>query len=81
MLDTDLGAWRCLSALPLRAAIVATKIDKLGRAERSRAIRDMERSFDSPVLPGSATTGEGMELLWKLIERLARPHPSPQTPA
>jgi len=80
-LETDLDAWRWLSELPVRAAIVATKIDKLGRAERARAIRDMERSFDSPVLPVSATTGEGMELLWKLIERLARPHPSPQTPA
>ena len=80
-LETDLEAWRWLSRLPIRTAIVATKIDKLGRAERSRAIREMERSFDSPVLPVSAATGEGMETLWKLIAKLASPHPSPETPA
>jgi GTP-binding protein len=80
-LATDVEAWRWLSGLPLGTAIVATKIDKLGRAERARAIRDMERSFDSPVLPVSATTGEGMETLWKLIARLASPHPRPETPA
>jgi len=80
-LETDLEAWRWLSGLPPRTAIVATKIDKLGRAERTRAMREMERSFDSPVLPVSAATGEGMETLWKLIARLASPHPSPETPA
>ena len=80
-LDTDLAAWRWLSGFPLATAVVATKIDKLGRAARARAIRDMERSFDSPVLPVSAATGEGMETLWKLIARLASPHPSPETPA
>jgi len=80
-LETDLDAWRWLCGLPVRNALVATKIDKLGRAERSRAIREMERSFDSPVLPVSAATGEGMETLWKLIARLASPHPSPETPA
>jgi len=80
-LASDVEAWRWLSDLPVRAALVATKIDKLGRAERARAIREMERSFDSPVLPVSAATGEGMELLWKLIARLASPHPSPETPA
>ncbi len=80
-LETDLEAWRWLSGLPVRTAIVATKIDKLGRAERVRAIRAMERSFNSPVLPVSAASGEGMELLWKLITRLVSPHPSPETPA
>ena len=78
-LDSDLEAWRWLSRLPVRAAIVATKVDKLGRAERSRAIRGMQRSFDSPVLPVSAATGEGMDTLWKLIARLVSPHPSPET--
>jgi len=80
-IETDLEAWRWLSGLPVGTAIVATKIDKLGRAERVRAIRAMERSFNSPVLPVSAASGEGMELLWKLITRLVSPHPSPETPA
>jgi GTP-binding protein len=77
-LETDLEAWRWLSGLPLQVAVVATKIDKLGRATRLRAIRDTERSFNSPVLPVSAATGEGMEPLWKLIVRLVSPHPSPE---
>ena len=78
-LDTDLEAWRWLGALPIATGIVATKIDKLGRAERRRAIRELERSFNSPVLPVSAATGEGMEPLWKLIARLVSPNPSPKS--
>jgi GTP-binding protein len=80
-LEADLAAWRWLSGLPLRVAIVATKIDKLGRAARVRAVREIEHSFKSPVLPVSAATGEGMEPLWKLIARLASPRPSPEKPA
>ena len=76
-LESDVEAWRGLESLGLPAALVATKIDKLGRAERARAIRDMERSFNSPVLPVSAATGEGMEPLWKLIATLVSPNPNP----
>ena len=50
--------------------VVATKIDKLTRAERTRAQRDLESAFDDPVLPVSAVTGEGLEELWKLIDGL-----------
>jgi GTP-binding protein len=76
-LERDLEAWAWLDSLGLPAGIVAMKVDKLGRTERTRALRELERSLNSPVLPVSAATGEGMELLWKLIARLVNPNPNP----
>jgi GTP-binding protein len=71
-LPNDIEAWRWLSGAVERAAIVATKIDKLSRAERQRAMKANEAVFDAPVLPVSATTGEGLDELWKLIDRLTK---------
>jgi GTP-binding protein len=58
---------------PLAAAVVATKIDKLSRADRRRALETWTRQLNAPVLPVSAATGEGMTDLWTLIVRLLRP--------
>jgi GTP-binding protein len=72
-LQSDRDAWRWLQTLVegvADIAIVATKIDKLARGERIRAMRELESVFDMPVLPVSAATGEGLDELWKLIERL-----------
>ena len=69
-LESDLAAWRWLTATVGRCALVATKIDKLSRAERLRALKANEAAFEQPVLPVSASTGEGLDELWKLIERL-----------
>jgi GTP-binding protein len=78
-LDNDLKAWRWLKATVRDTAVVATKIDKLARGERIRACRELESVFHDPVLPVSAATGEGLDELWKLIDRLANsrnnPHP------
>jgi len=71
-LENDREAWRWLQRVAGSPAIVATKIDKLSRAERLRAMRSNEAVFEHPVLPVSAVTGEGLEELWKLIERLTR---------
>ena len=70
-LQTDLDAWRWLHSTVERVAIVATKIDKLTRGERIRALREFESVFDRPVRPVSAHTGEGLDDLWKLITHLA----------
>jgi GTP-binding protein len=70
-LESDLDAWRWLQSTVERRGIVATKIDKLSRAERQRAIRQLEAVFDYPVLPVSAVTGEGLDELWILIDRMA----------
>lgn len=81
-LPADLGAHDWLQTLGVPLGVVATKFDKLTRAERSRAQRDFERAFTTPVLPLSAATGEGLKELWTLIRRLlssSRP-PRPKSP-
>jgi GTP-binding protein len=68
--DTQAHHW--LSSAGAAPHVVATKIDKLARAERARNLRELERVFGKPALPVSAAGGEGMDELWKLIARLAR---------
>ena len=79
-LDNDLAAFDWLAALGAPAAVVATKIDKLTRAERTRAERTLDTAFNGPVLPVSAATGEGLKDLWTLIARLLSNHPPRLTP-
>jgi GTP-binding protein len=69
-LESDQQAWSWLTTVVDRVAIVATKIDKLARGERIRALRQFESVFDVTVLPVSAVTGEGLDDLWNLIDRL-----------
>jgi GTP-binding protein len=71
-LEIDTLAWDWLRLCGVRrTAIVVTKIDKLARGERIRALRDIESAHEYPVmLPVSAVTGEGLDELWKLIDRL-----------
>ena len=83
-LESDRAAWQWLHrAAP--SAVVGTKIDKLARGQRMLALRQLESVFEDTVLPVSAVTGEGLDELWKLIDRLAnsrRPPPlsSPNRP-
>jgi GTP-binding protein len=76
-LEADLAAWEWLQGQPLPKAVVATKVDKLTRAERTRHSRQLDSLYEGPVRLVSAQTGEGLEELWKLIVKL----PSPPTPA
>ena len=82
-LESDRAAWQWLHrAAP--AAVVGTKIDKLARSQRMRALRQLESVFEDTVLPVSAVTGEGLDELWKLIDRLAnsrRPQPTHSSPS
>jgi GTP-binding protein len=71
-LDLDRQAHAWLSAAAGTPHIVATKIDKLSRAERARSLKEMERVFGNAPLPVSAAGGEGLDELWKLIARIAR---------
>jgi GTP-binding protein len=84
-LASDRAAWQWIRAAAGGAAVVATKIDKLGHGERIRALRELESVFDTSVLPVSAVTGEGLDELWTLIDRLLstrpprpRSHPLPK---
>jgi GTP-binding protein len=71
-LDADVQAHHWFSSVGIVPHLVATKVDKLSRAERARNLRELERVFGNPALPVSAAGGEGMDELWKLIARLAR---------
>jgi len=53
-LESDRWAWNWLQSTVERSAIVATKIDKLSRAERQHAIHTCEAVFEHPVLAVSA---------------------------
>jgi len=70
-LDNDRAAWQWLQQVVAHTPIVATKVDKLPRGQRIRAVRELESVFEDSVLPCSAVTGEGLDDLWNLIERLA----------
>jgi GTP-binding protein len=70
-LASDLAAWHWLKDTVADAAVVATKIDKLARGERIRAMRELESVVEDSVLPVSAVTGDGLDELWKLMDRLA----------
>ena len=69
-LESDLDAWNWLKTQPGAHGIVATKVDKLTRAERVRNTRQLESLFDVPVLLVSAQHGEGLDQLWKTIASL-----------
>jgi len=71
-LESDIQAARWFDSLGVDRHIVATKIDKLTRAERDRNLKELGRIFERAPVPVSATSGEGLEELWKLIARVAR---------
>jgi GTP-binding protein len=58
------------SAKPLEVILVATKIDKLGAAQRSLALKGVRKGAGGAgagVVGFSAVTGDGWEELWKRI--------------
>jgi GTP-binding protein len=71
-LESDIQAARWFDALGVARYVVATKIDKLTRAERDRNLKELGRILGCAVVPVSASSGEGLEDLWKLIARVAR---------
>jgi GTP-binding protein len=72
-LPQDLATLAWLDARSEPVVLVATKIDKLTRAERVHALRAFEDSCKRPVLPVSAATGEGLDALWKQIVKRLKP--------
>jgi GTP-binding protein len=71
-LESDIHAARWFDSLGVERYVVATKIDKLSRSERDRNLKELGRRLGCPAVPVSATSGEGLEELWKLIARVAR---------
>ena len=68
--DVDALAW--LRSLGVEPHVVATKVDKLTRAERARNLKTAQAALGTAVMDVSAATGEGLDELWRLIAQLAR---------
>lgn len=76
-LAQDVAAWAWLKTAVVDPAVVATKIDKLARGARSRAVAGWTSVLEVPVLPVSAHTGEGLKDLWILIDQQLNRHRRP----
>lgn len=74
-LDADRIAWSWLSTMGIERHVIATKLDKLTRAERHRHLSELERLYSGPVTPVSAETGEGLDALWTKIVTLTTTRP------
>lgn len=72
-LRADLMAHVWLNNRKLPSIVVASKIDKLNRAERTRALSEWESRLSAAVIPVAAATGEGLAEVWKAIGRLLTP--------
>ena len=81
-LESDRAAWDWMREAAGTSAVVATKIDKLARGERIRTQRSFESVLQTTVLPVSAVTGEGLDELWILIDRIlsSSSQPRPNRP-
>ena len=78
-LELDRQAWRWAQELAVPVSVIAAKLDKLSRAERTRHLKELTALHDSPVLGVSVETGEGLKELWEQIATRLRPKP-PTTP-
>jgi len=65
--DDDLQMIEWLKASGRHAIVVATKLDKLGKAKRIPTVRTIERQISLPVIGFSAMDGTGWEDVWKAI--------------
>jgi len=74
-LQSDIDAARWFDSFGVIRHVIATKVDKLSRAERGRNLKELERIFGSTPLPVSAAGGEGLDELWRLIARVGREQP------
>jgi GTP-binding protein len=71
-LEADIQAHGWLRSVGPEPLVVASKIDKLTRAERVKNLRELERIFGTAALPLSAERGEGLEELWTSLARTIR---------
>jgi GTP-binding protein len=71
-LDADIAAARWLQTTGVESVLIATKVDKLSRADRVKNLKELERKLGMAALPTSARGGEGLDDLWRLIANLSR---------
>lgn len=68
--DVAAHTWVFKTGLPI--AVVATKMDKLKRAERAPVLKQLEKTYGAPVLPESALNHEGFQEIWNVIKDWVR---------
>jgi len=66
-LPQDEAAHRWILQTGIPIAVVATKTDKMNRAERTRHLEALGSAYDTIVLPVSVLDGTGMVEIWKEI--------------
>jgi GTP-binding protein len=71
-LAADIEAYKWISANAAMPHVIATKVDKLSRAERTKNLRAIGGIFDQTPLAVSSDTGEGLDALRRLMADLAR---------
>lgn len=72
----DVATFEWLRTLGLQVVVVATKVDKLSRAERRGSLVAIQDSLNLPggteFIPYSSVTHEGRDGLWRAIRKLLR---------
>ena len=68
-LPTDAAAFTWLMSTQLPVAIVATKIDKLNRADQQTTIARLRTEYGVAVLPASSSNGSGLDDIWKQLRQ------------
>lgn len=70
IMDFDRQMIDYLSKLNIDFVIVANKIDKLNREERTKNLEEIQKACkDHPVIPYSAVTNEGRASVLTVIEK------------
>jgi len=71
-LDSDLEAYQWIAKNAAMPHVIATKVDKLSRSERTKNLRAMAVAFEQTPLAVSSDTGEGLDDLRRLMASLAK---------
>ena len=71
-LASDHEAYKWIATNAEMPHVIATKVDKLSRAERTRILRAIEDAFEQTPLAVSSDTGEGLDDLRRLMTNLAK---------
>ncbi len=71
-LASDIEAYEWIATNAVMPHIIATKVDKLSRADRTRNLRAFADAFSQTPLAVSSDTGEGLDDLRRLMASLAK---------
>jgi GTP-binding protein len=71
-LAADIEAYEWIATNAAMPHVIATKVDKLTRAERTRNLRTIADGFGQTPLAVSSDTGEGLDDLRRLMASLAK---------